>query len=297
MLKLSVLALCAVSLGATLARGMEQPPTHDSSAYVLKHDQAGMERLELLAREEDNDSQIFLEELNIPRDALCLSVGPGSCLLESWMAKKLVPNGYVYAIDISQECIDGGIERAIKEDAHNIFFEKMNVYDLPAEPKYDVIHTRYVLEHLQDPALAVTRMCVALKNKGKLILEDEDFYATRVVPDHFAVAQAIELAERIAMAKGVDYSIGCKLRSLIPSKLRMVITHNITDKRSSGADAVRLFCDTIHEVCEKLIGEKFLDAGCAAPMLKGLADLRQNAATYKLLSRQYRLCAQRVDEE
>ena len=56
--------------------------------------------------------------------------------------------------------------------------------DLAASGEYDVVYSRFLLEHLVDPVEAIRRMWRAVRPGGVLVAEDGDFLAEFCEPPH-----------------------------------------------------------------------------------------------------------------
>jgi SAM-dependent methyltransferase len=59
-----------------------------------------------------------------------------------------------------------------------------DVMELAAVDAYDVVYSRFVLEHLPDPVEALRRMWRAVRPGGLLVAEDGDFLAEFCEPPH-----------------------------------------------------------------------------------------------------------------
>ena len=58
---------------------------------------------------------------------------------------------------------------------------------LEVHDAYDVVYSRFVLEHLPDPLEAIRRMWLAVRPGGLLIAEDGDFLAEFIIGVTFTV--------------------------------------------------------------------------------------------------------------
>ena len=48
---------------------------------------------------------------------------------------------------------------------------------------FDIVHTRFLLEHVQDPVAVVRMMTKAVRPGGRIILQDDDHDVLRIYPD------------------------------------------------------------------------------------------------------------------
>ncbi|MGH3404422.1 MAG: class I SAM-dependent methyltransferase [Streptosporangiaceae bacterium] len=122
-------------------------------------------------REEHSDprSIAFISRLGIPPDATCLEVGAGLGSLARWMATSLAPTGLVWATEVQPELVQSIGEAAppnLKAIRHDI------VTDPPPGQSYDLIHARFVLEHLPSRDRVLRSLASMLSPGGWLVIED-----------------------------------------------------------------------------------------------------------------------------
>jgi len=125
----------------------------------------------------------------------------------------------VVGVERDPETLD--LARKLAQDVGEtalVDFRQGDVLHLPIElrePPFEVVHCRFVLEHLPDPAAAVAAMAAATASGGRIVLVDEDhdtFRLNPALPEFEAVWQAYMEAYR---RNGCDPSVGRRLTSLL----------------------------------------------------------------------------------
>jgi SAM-dependent methyltransferase len=96
-----------------------------------------------------------------------------------WLAERVGPTGHVTAADIDPRYF-GDLRLP------NVEVRQCNITLDDVEPEsYDLVHCRFVLMHLDEPADALQRMTGALRSGGWLVAADPDNdVAGSVDPDH-----------------------------------------------------------------------------------------------------------------
>jgi SAM-dependent methyltransferase len=128
-----------------------------------------------------------LRELALRGEERILDFGSGLGQFSRAMARA-VPRGKVIGIerDDAQLAKARTLAREAGEDAL-VEFRQGDVLalDLPHDEwgSFDVVHTRFLLEHLPDPLAVVRTMLRALKPGGRIVLADDDHEVMRLWPE------------------------------------------------------------------------------------------------------------------
>jgi SAM-dependent methyltransferase len=164
------------------------------------------DRLVALERAADLPSQTVLLELGVETGWRCWEVGAGRGSIARWLSGVVGSEGHVLATDLDDQWFDSA--------ATNISFRCHDVaLDRVPEERFDLVHTRFLLEHLADPRGAMARLADALRPGGVLVVEDSAGLELGVTPpthvlDHFARAW-----ERAGRAVGWNAAYGSELMS------------------------------------------------------------------------------------
>ncbi|MDT8909437.1 class I SAM-dependent methyltransferase [Amycolatopsis sp. PS_44_ISF1] len=131
--------------------------------FVDTETQAEHRRLRLLERIFDPFSLRQLEGLGVEPGWQCLEVGAGAGSLARRMAELAGP-GNVVATDLSLKFLDPLTELGVTVLRHDVTTDE-------APGEFDLIHTRFVLDHLPGREDVIKRMASWLKPGGWLLLE------------------------------------------------------------------------------------------------------------------------------
>jgi SAM-dependent methyltransferase len=127
------------------------------------------ERLAGLEAANDPDTTRHLEALGVSPGWRCLEIGAGAGSIAQWLCKRVAPSGKVVATDLDVRFLEALSEPGLDVRRHNLITD-----ELP-EDEFDLIHGRFLIEHLPDPDQIVKKLVSALKPGGWILLEDADF--------------------------------------------------------------------------------------------------------------------------
>jgi SAM-dependent methyltransferase len=102
-----------------------------------------------------------------------------------------------------------------------IEFRKGDAMQLPLSRQewgsFDVVHTRFLLEHVTDPLAIVRAMALAVRPGGRVVLTDDDHAIKRMWPEPSGFAALWRAYMQSYAALGNDPDIGMKLAGLLHS--------------------------------------------------------------------------------
>jgi SAM-dependent methyltransferase len=157
----------------------------------------------------------------------CLEIGCGGGDVARDLAGMVAPSGRVLATDIDDVQLD--IARDESRAIPNLDYRRSDITQEIPEGPFDLVHARFVLTHIADPAAALGRVKSALKPGGALVLEDIDFRGHFAFPDCPALDRYVALYTEIVCRKGGDANIGPRLPGLVASAgfsdIRMNVIH------------------------------------------------------------------------
>ncbi|MEQ1793817.1 MAG: class I SAM-dependent methyltransferase [Nitrospira sp.] len=181
--------------------------------FTSAEDQLELTRLQAIEREFDPASRRRLYAAGLTAGWRCLEVGPGAGSLMQWMGERVGPSGHVVALDLSTKFLTGPYPAHVEVQQGDI-----RTASLPP-CAFDLVHARYVLIHLPDYEIALSRMLAALKPGGWIVLEEPDFSASRGIAGtaaQLAAMQQINQAiHRMYESRGMDYALGLTLLPLL----------------------------------------------------------------------------------
>jgi len=156
-------------------------------------------RLTLLEQYLDPITHRRLSSLGLGKGWHCLEIGGGAGSVARWLSAQVGADGRVVGTDIDPRFLEEFRESNFEALKHDIVID-----DLPVG-EFDLVHTRWVLQHLADPEAAIRRMINALRPGGWLLVEGMDFFPIHTAPSQLYVDLMVGLAGVIASSGGNDF--------------------------------------------------------------------------------------------
>ena len=124
-------------------------------------------RLHELQKANDPFTIRRLEAIGVGEGWRCLEVGAGGGSIAQWLGRRVGSGGSVVATDIDVQRLHG-LPATVNVRRHDVSREDLE----PAA--YDLVHCRFVLQHLADPVAAFRRIVAAVAPGGWVLLEEGD---------------------------------------------------------------------------------------------------------------------------
>ncbi|HEX7151381.1 MAG TPA: methyltransferase domain-containing protein [Thermoanaerobaculia bacterium] len=160
-----------------------------------------------------------LRELSLTGDERILDLGSGLGQFSRAMARA-VPRGSVVGIERDPEQLGKARALASADGEESLVdFRPGDVLalDLGEDEwgKFDVAHTRFVLEHVPDPLRVVQTMVRAVRPGGRIVLADDDHDVLRLWPEPPGMTDLWRAYMRTYDRLGNDPFVGRRLVSLL----------------------------------------------------------------------------------
>lgn len=227
-----------------------------------------------------NNAQIDAMDLRGTRRLL--DVGSGLGQLTRDFARKLPETSTIIGVERNPEQLREARRQAEQAgEAGLVEFRPGDATALPLagdeQGSFDLVHTRFLLEHVPEPRRVVGQMVRAARPGGRIVLIDDDHELLKLWPECEAAARVWERYWRSFYSLGFDPLIGRKLGELLAGE-------GIEDVR---LDTVFYGAHTGHElfepVIENLIG--VLDGAAGLLHDRGLLDRDEMRSAVSALRR------------
>ena len=229
------------------------------SDYVFQRveDQRELERLRMIELVFDPASRRRLLLAGLQTGWRCLEVGPGAGSIMTWMSEVVGPSGQVVAVDLDPKFLS-------EAERPNVSVMRVDIRTAQLPPQsFDVVHARYVLIHLSDCEVALTKLFDSLKPGGWLVLEEPDFSASRGVTGNgqelVSFRKVNQAIEQMYTTLNMDYALGLKL----PASLQRRGLQHLTVENDAPLCAGGSGMATVMKMSAEQLREKYLATGIA----------------------------------
>lgn len=173
-----------------------------------------------LSRLNDLLNATSVAEMALAGGERVLDVGSGLGQLSRGIARAAGSRGCVIGIERSRDQIAEAQRQAVTAgEAGLVEFRAGDVAAFPLRDEewgtFDVVHGRFILEHVPDPLAVVRAMVRAARPGGRIVLEDDDHDVLRVWPEPEGFARVWDAYIRSYRNAGNDPDIGRKLPALL----------------------------------------------------------------------------------
>jgi ubiquinone/menaquinone biosynthesis C-methylase UbiE len=261
--------------------------------YVLRGGRPGYERLQVLARAHRADTVGLLRRAGLRPGLRCLDLGCGGGEVTFELAALTGPAGQVVGIDMDgvklELARDVGRERGLR----NVEFRVANVNDWAEPGGYDVVYSRFLLQHLSRPAPLLGRMWQAVRPGGLIAVEDTDFAGLFSEPGNDGLYFHRRMYPRVVARNGGDAHIGRKL-------YRYFLAAGIPDPRvavvqrvDAAGEAKTLALLTLQAIAEPIAAAGLASADEVAAAIEDLTAFTADPGTIVSGPRIFQLWARR----
>jgi ubiquinone/menaquinone biosynthesis C-methylase UbiE len=223
-----------------------------TSQYVFTDSQhvQEFERLQALEQVFDPASRRRLQATGITTCWRCLEVGAGAGSITQWMAATVGEGGKVVAVDVDTRFL-------ATLQLSNVEVLEADIRSLPLENhSFDLIHVRYVLIHLSDFQVALSKMLNLLKPGGWIVIEEPDFSAARAIVGEESACLSMDRVNQSILQmfenRGMDYALGSKLPALLQELgLQQIGVENDVPLSNGGSGVATMMKMSALQLAEK----------------------------------------------
>jgi len=165
-------------------------------------------------------NEASLSQIRVRTGEKILDVGCGLGQLTRALARAAGPAGRVVGIERDPEQMDEA-QRQAKADGEDgvVDLRIGDAVDLPLDDDewgtFDIVHARFLLEHVRDPLAVVGAMIRAARSGGRIVLEDDDHDLLRFFPELPETRRLWEAYFRTYAKFGRDPYVGRRLVALL----------------------------------------------------------------------------------
>ena len=171
-------------------------------------------RLELQVREALALELPFLAQIGLSPSATVVDLGCGPGYLSVELAR-LVPQGTVWAIDGDATLLAQAEERFRARELANGRFSASWADDLPLpDDAVDLVYSRFLLQHVRDPAAVVAEAARIVRPGGHAIAVDTDDGALLLHPEPPGFRRLLAASQEAQRRLGGSRHIGRRLKQL-----------------------------------------------------------------------------------
>ncbi|MGB6974998.1 MAG: methyltransferase domain-containing protein [Terracidiphilus sp.] len=183
-----------------------------TDVYVLGTGNDAAERLRLLDKVFGPSTRKMLQDAGLGPGMRALDLACGIGAVSCWMASQVGPTGTVVAADVNPDQLVVSKRHCAKCEHLPIDYIDASAYEtgFPDE-SFDLVHIRFLLCHLTEPAKVLREVYRVLKPGGALVCQDLRLSGTFCRPESRAVSRSIEISLLAGAELGVDYNYGERL--------------------------------------------------------------------------------------
>jgi ubiquinone/menaquinone biosynthesis C-methylase UbiE len=181
--------------------------------YVIRGGREGYDRLLQLARASWPDTVALFGRAGLHPGLRCIDLGCGGGEVTFEIARLVEPGGSVTGVDMDEVKLDLARRTAVERGVTNVEFLVRNVNNWDEPDAYDLVYSRFLLQHLSEPLNLLRRMWAAVRNSGLLIVEDADFDGWCCHPSNEGFDFFVRAYAEVIRRRGGDHAAGRKLYS------------------------------------------------------------------------------------
>ncbi|WP_263365353.1 class I SAM-dependent methyltransferase [Edaphobacter bradus] len=253
--------------------------------YIIRGGIEGWERLRILSRVMRPTTMSLLGRVGVHPGMRCLEVAFGSGDVAFDLAAIVGSRGRVVATDVDHVKLERTTREAQERGVRNVEFRLSDILADEPEHGFDLVHARFLLTHLPDPAKALMRMRQALRPGGVVVIEDVDFNGYFCYPDFEAHRRYVELYIRTVQRRGGDPCIGPRLPSLLENAGFEEIGMNVVQPAGTEGEVKLISPITMENIVDAVIAEGFASRDEAKELTAQLYEFARRPGTVGAMPR------------
>jgi len=252
-----------------------------AQTYAIRGGQSGRERLRVLSHVQQARTFDFLDKLGVRPGNACLDVGCGGGDVARELARRVGTMGRVVGLDRDAAQLQIVRDETAAQNIHNIDYRVADVAKPPSDlGSFDLVYTRFLLCHLNNPGEALSWMVQCLAPGGVLAVEDMDLSGIFCHPPLPEFDRHVALVGEIIRRRGGDPLIGLKLpRMLIESGLSIggvAVAH----PSDIDGDVKLLSALTMENIADAVVSDGLATRGEADQLIAKLYECARDRRTF-----------------
>ena len=184
--------------------------------YIIEGGKKGATRLELIMKTTWASSKHHILKSGLKEGDRVLDIGCGNGIITEELAKIVGEKVEVVGIDFDKNIITIAKNNLQKSNL-NIAYKindptKENMFK---DNKFDFIHSRYFLTHINNPINMIRKLSELLTNNGILYIEDIDYSGIFSYPTNSSFDKYVEFYTKLSQLSGGNPYIGKELYNLL----------------------------------------------------------------------------------
>jgi ubiquinone/menaquinone biosynthesis C-methylase UbiE len=224
----------------------------------------------------------------------CLDAGCGGGDVAFEMARMVAPGGRVIGTDVDDTKLDLARAEAAADGLLNVEFRRSDVRVEVPSGSFDLVHARFLLSHLADPAAALANLRASLRPGGVLAVEDVDFSGYFCQPDHAAFRRYVELYTQAAHRKGGDPELGRRLPALVARAGFEDVRMNVVQHASTEGEVKLMSALTMENIVDAVVAEGLTDRAETDRLIGELYEFGRRPDTIGATPRIFEVWARRT---
>jgi ubiquinone/menaquinone biosynthesis C-methylase UbiE len=258
--------------------------------YILATGVNASRRLALLDEIYGPYSHQFLSGIGIKPGMSILDVGCGTGNVTCWLAKQVGSSGKVWGIDASEDQINIAKENARAQNLTNVEFYSYSVYDIEKiNASFDIVYSRFLLVHIEQPLLALKLMYSIVKSKGVLACDEQCLFAALTYPDSNAFTQSKNLAEQLSRQKNTDFNFGQKIYAAFKAFDFANVSLQVIQPALTSSNHKMLWLLAFEESKNNFMKSGLITENEFGELQKGLKEIVDNENSYILPMRNFQI--------
>jgi len=224
-----------------------------SDSYVIRGGVEGRERLRILSEVMGPSTRALIAEVGIPTGSTCLDVGCGAGDVTFDLARAVGPTGRVIGVDFDETKLEIARREGARWKPANVTFETADVVAWDSKELFDVVYARFLLTHLREPGLLLSRLRRPIRAGGAMIVEDIDYRGHFAEPECPALQRSVEFYTKAAQRRGADPNIGPRLPGLLHAAGFEDIQMQVIQPAALQGGIKLLICITLENIADAVL--------------------------------------------